>query len=320
MPKPRISYFKINFLALLVIVASLSIIFEYAITLHLLSETNPFFFPFEKSESQTNNNIPCTSSVKCIESFQKPTSRSNIVIPELYFPSILPYALENEGPYYSQYGQDKFVDDLFSQKQNGFFVEAGGYNGEYLSNTLFLELHRNWSGLVVEANPLLFQQALHKNRKCFLLQAGLSTSNTSEEIPFMLAGPLGGFFQTYSKNHFDRAKREIEQKEQWTKENIGSGDIVSIKSYPLIFVLEAIKQHTKQQSLIIDFFSLDTEGSELQILQSIDFSIVKIKVLVVEYNSESLRRKELVDYLGVHNFRVIKEDDVDIWFRNILIL
>ena len=34
---------------------------------------------------------------------------------------------------------------LFRGKRNGFFIEAGAYNGEDLSNTLFFELKRNVS-------------------------------------------------------------------------------------------------------------------------------------------------------------------------------
>ena len=41
--------------------------------------------------------------------------------------------------YWSQYGQDQFIDKLLNQKRNGFFVETVGYDGETFSNSLFLE-------------------------------------------------------------------------------------------------------------------------------------------------------------------------------------
>lgn len=44
------------------------------------------------------------------------------------------------------------MDKILNGKTGGFFVEAGAFNGEYLSNSLFFEIHRNWTGLLVEAN------------------------------------------------------------------------------------------------------------------------------------------------------------------------
>ena len=32
------------------------------------------------------------------------------------------------------------------QKTNGFFIESGAYDGEHLSNTLYFELERNYTG------------------------------------------------------------------------------------------------------------------------------------------------------------------------------
>ena len=40
----------------------------------------------------------------------------------------------------SQIGQAEEVIQYFNGKTNGVFVEAGAWDGEYLSNTLFLEV------------------------------------------------------------------------------------------------------------------------------------------------------------------------------------
>jgi hypothetical protein len=42
---------------------------------------------------------------------------------------------------------------LFGKQKNGFFIEAGADEGEFLSNTLYFELKRGWTGLLVEPNP-----------------------------------------------------------------------------------------------------------------------------------------------------------------------
>ena len=42
-----------------------------------------------------------------------------------------------------QIGQAEEVINYFKGKRNGIFVEAGAFNGEYLSNTLYLEVVLN---------------------------------------------------------------------------------------------------------------------------------------------------------------------------------
>jgi len=47
-------------------------------------------------------------------------------------------------------GQSMSIDNLLGARRKGFFVECGAHDGEYLSNTLFFELERNWTGLLIE--------------------------------------------------------------------------------------------------------------------------------------------------------------------------
>ncbi len=57
----------------------------------------------------------------------------------------------------SQVGQDKILDEqIFKYKKNGVFVEVGALDGFGASNTYFFEKERNWSGLLIEPNPIEF--------------------------------------------------------------------------------------------------------------------------------------------------------------------
>ena len=54
-------------------------------------------------------------------------------------------------------------EKIFKNKlNNGFFVEAGAWDGESFSNTLFFELKKNWTGLLVEPNPDAFEMLIRK--------------------------------------------------------------------------------------------------------------------------------------------------------------
>lgn len=60
-------------------------------------------------------------------------------------------------------------------KRRGFFIEAGGFDGEFLSNTLFMERSLQWSGLLIEADKKAYSKLLKRNRKAFSSPACLST-------------------------------------------------------------------------------------------------------------------------------------------------
>jgi hypothetical protein len=42
---------------------------------------------------------------------------------------------------------------ILNLQEKGFFIEAGAYDGEVFSNSLFYELKHGWTGLLVEPNP-----------------------------------------------------------------------------------------------------------------------------------------------------------------------
>jgi hypothetical protein len=233
-------------------------------------------------------------------------------------PSSLPYNLQdNVGPYWSQNGQDRYIDTILKEKTRGFFIEAGGYNGESLSNTLFLERSREWTGLVLEANPHLFATAVEKHRKCYLLNAGFSISGREENISFKLAGPLGGYASTYTQSHLQRAEGEISQQREWMRGDVGSGEVVSVPTYLLHNILAQIKE-IDGPPYVVDFFSLDTEGSELAILKAMDFAQVQVGVFVIEYNSDEHIKDALIAFMVSLNrgYAYLSHDGTDVWIAN----
>jgi Methyltransferase FkbM domain len=173
--------------------------------------------------------------------------------------------------------------------KKGYFVEAGAYDGENLSNTLLLEYRHGWSGLLVEPNPILYERILSLNRKCSVINAGISTKNTSMVIRFKLAGPLGGIVSHLSRKHLRRIKSDINRNVSWTKQEAGTGEVTQVVCFPLEELLLA----AGNRELVVDYFSLDTEGSELSILNAIDFNRVTFGVIGVEHNNYRERRDAL---------------------------
>ncbi len=71
-------------------------------------------------------------------------------------------------------------------------AEAGAYDGEAFTNSLYYELKHKWNGLLVEPNPDAFEEMKLKNRKAFLINRCLSTKTRPEIVDFDASGLLGG--------------------------------------------------------------------------------------------------------------------------------
>ena len=178
-----------------------------------------------------------------------------------------PRRLTNSGrKHFSQIGQSEWVDERLKQRRNGFFVECGAFDGETYSNSLFFELERNWTGLLVEANPNNYRTLLEKNRNAYVLGACLSPTRLPGQLKFQPAHELGGIVDKMLPGHMNRINSE----------KLGGTDVM-VNCYPFNSIMDALGiRH-------VDYFSLDIEGPELAILETIDFDRLRIDVLTIEY-------------------------------------
>jgi len=172
--------------------------------------------------------------------------------------------LKSETPtmHYSQVGGSEFVDDLLNQRRNGFFVECGAYTGEQLSDTLFFEAKRNWTGILIEAHPDYHREILRKNRRAMVLRACLSASRRPGLQKFKLVD-WGSGVSALNKNWKAMVKRVPE---------------TDVQCFSLNSIMAAIGVNH------IDFMVLDVEGSELPVLQTIDWTKLSIDVFSIEYS------------------------------------
>ena len=70
------------------------------------------------------------------------------------------------------------------QVTKGTFLEAGAYDGEDLSNSLFLERELGWTGVLVEPDPWNYFGLRKKNRHTLTLNACLAPNNTASRLIF----------------------------------------------------------------------------------------------------------------------------------------
>lgn len=191
--------------------------------------------------------------------------------------------------YFSQHGQDQYLEEnVFKGKRNGVFVEIGAFNGLGMSNTAFFEREREWTGILFEPIPSRHAEIV-KNRQCLSMQVCVSDHEGEEEFTVMEGWTemLSGITRTYDPAHVHRINSEL-------SEHGGTKKTIKVASVLLDKTLAYHGMHH------VDYCSIDTEGSEFQILQSIDFDKVSIYCFTVENNYSDDRVERFMKEKGYH--------------------
>jgi FkbM family methyltransferase len=172
--------------------------------------------------------------------------------------------------FHSQWAQDAYVDDFLGGLTGGFFVDVGAHDGLSLSNTLFFEAERGWTGICIEPLPDAFAK-LRANRSCECLQ--VAVSRTAGRRTFVqvtgYAEMLSGLADEYDPRHEARIAQEL-------KEYGGTHILTTVDSVRLEDVL------AERSIGHVDYCSIDCEGGELSVLDSIDFGAVTFSALTIE--------------------------------------
>ena len=177
--------------------------------------------------------------------------------------------LRRTSGHFSQIGQSQLVDKLLKRRRGGVFLECGAHDGETFSNSLFFELHRNWTGVLIEGNVNHYPALLSKNRNAFVVRACVSTTAKPETVMYKIEGITYGIMTYNVVNRSPAVK------------------VVPTPCFPLNSITAALGiRH-------IDYMSLDVEGAELNILQTVNWSQLSIDVLTIEYGRSTILLNQL---------------------------
>ena len=172
----------------------------------------------------------------------------------------------------AQLKQDMFVLAELGFKRDGYFVEFGATNGVDLSNTYMLEKEMGWTGILAEP-ALVWHYDLVSNRNCHIdFDCVWSESGKTLEFNEVAAAELSGVVETIPND-----------------EHKDTRDTGSKYEVTTISLLDLLKKYNAPKD--IDYLSIDTEGSEFEILSAFDFDAYKIKTITCEHNYTDMREK-----------------------------
>ena len=205
--------------------------------------------------------------------------------------------------YYSQCGQDSFIhQNYFPNKTDGVYVEIGAHDGINISNTYFFE-QLGWRGMCIEPITEIFEiLQRNRNENCICIEGAISDNDGTASFMYV-KGPeamLSGLIDKYDPRHADRVQRD-------GKSTNCEFILRTVQCYKLCDLLEKYDMHH------IDYLSIDTEGGELDILKTIDYSKFDIDVITVEDN---FGYPEIKSFLNQKGFAFMGNLRHDLLFRN----
>jgi FkbM family methyltransferase len=172
----------------------------------------------------------------------------------------------------SQLHQDILVLALLQFKEAGWFVEFGAANGVHFSNSYLLEKMFRWTGVLAEPAKM-WHSSLMTNRNA-KLEKDCVWRVSGEDLLFREVenGELSTLDE-FAESDFHGAEREC-------------GKTYTVKTISLLDLLE---RHGAPY--VIDYLSIDTEGSEYDILSAFNFSKYSFRVITCEHNYGASREK-----------------------------
>lgn len=172
----------------------------------------------------------------------------------------------------AQFRQDLFVLAELGLKRDGFFVEFGATDGLSLSNTHLLEHEFGWHGILAEPAQC-WHAALTANRNCAIDRRCIWKGSGETVIFNETAIPELSTINKFSSADLHRDSRKVGSRYEVTT----------------VSLIDLLAEHGAPPR--IDYLSIDTEGSEFDILEGFDFDRYKVSVITCEHNFTPTRRR-----------------------------
>lgn len=220
------------------------------------------------------------------------TSKAASVKPEVdvYFLENLPLnrkekykKIANKGK--SQCHQDLIALSLQGFKSDGYYLEIGAADGRYLSNKLTLEKYLSWNGSLVEPNTK-FHKKIKRNRKNNSIFDYVIYSE--EELDIGFYETRFSEFSTVAIDYKD-GLQEFRKNNKFTYKKTNSFSKLINDSF---------------ETDHIDFLSIDTEGSELEVIGTLKNVQKGIDVVCIVHSNISEKRRAIRNVMKECHFNL----------------
>ena len=202
---------------------------------------------------------------------------------------------------YSQEGEDLILQRLFGNKNDGFFIDIGAHHPTRFSNTYLFYL-KGWRGINIDAMPgsmKLFNRIRSED-----INIECPISDVEEELTYYI-------FNEPALNTF--SAEEVKKKDG--VENFKVIRTEKLRTKKLANVLAEYLPNVNG----IDFISIDVEGLDLRVLKSIDWNLIKPKIILIEDLTRDLEiifeKGEVRKYLQTKGYKIFAKSINSVFFK-----
>ncbi len=175
--------------------------------------------------------------------------------------------------FYSQNNEDIFIYKNFINKrcESGIFVELGGYDGITYSNSKFFEETLGFKKIVL-IEPTTYFNLMKQNRpNCDCYNYAISKTESKQLFIGEANNAASGLLESMNQIHIDK--------------------FINNKNTYEVDTIEFFKLLHKSNLKYIDVLSIDVEGGELNVLETMDWSI-PVYIIIIELDGENQEKDD----------------------------
>ena len=182
--------------------------------------------------------------------------------------------------YFGQWETDKVIEKYFPSGHIGKCVDVGAADGRRGSNSFYFE-NNGWECLCVEANPEHNKSLLELRKNVVMCACGNVDGESNMDLQVFRVGDRD---ISTSLTSLSPDARLVDDHKHIIREQ-----------YSVNVVVKNLTDLVNEFNTDLDFISIDTEGTELDVLKGLDLETINVKLLVVENNYDDA---DISDYLS----------------------
>ena len=176
--------------------------------------------------------------------------------------------------------EDKIVYEKFFKNNidvEGTYIELGAYDGVREANTRFFDTCLKWKGLLIEGNPRMYEKLVTNRPNTHRMSFAPSCLQWNQTVTF--------YNTKYTNSGMKGHATQYD-----SKDNITYTSNIQVPCGPIGPVIEHVFPGKVDLLPRINFFSLDVEGAEKLVLDTIDFSRVQIDIFMIEIQNNNCKK------------------------------
>ena len=194
---------------------------------------------------------------------------------------------------FSQNDEEIILSEIFSNINNGFYVDVGCHHPRRFSNTALL-YKNGWNGINIDASAKNLKLFKVFRKRDININALISEKSERQKFYYFNESALNGVLSQSKVNSLKDIGYKVINEEFITTQR-----------------LDDILVNCKIPNKIINLLDIDVEGYDFQVLKSIVLNLYDVKVILIETGDNE---NSIIKYLSNYNYYIYKKIDRNVFF------